>query len=410
MDWRIKKIRLLPQVAAVCLLLFAAVLFLSKSEVHAANKVSEGNEFVAADGNTYTYTLYDDDTAILTSCNVANKTVVIPGEVDGHAVVSVGIDNSTDRFIPDNISQIDSITVNVPAISDKQFVHNDGTGISIGEVTIGEDVKSLGYSLFSRATIGEFHFNATDAGHDGIFSVVASSGGAYNTTIGHLTIGANVTRIPKYMFEYATIEQDELELHAATIENYAFKSRQIHIGTLTLTDDVKYLGYYLTSYSTIDTLRYNITQANYASSLNSIFGSQYESDTTTTIGKLEIGSNVRTIPDMAFEYVALDQEELTLDMDYVGNEAFKGANVRVGTLNIGENMARFGYSVFAKATIGTINYNAKSAAGSSTYSVFGSTYSGDARTTVTTVNIGDGVTDIPQNCFRYTDMGTLNYN
>ncbi len=78
-----------------------------------------------------------------------------------------------------------------------------------------------------------------------------------------------------------------------------------------------YLGYYLTSYSTIDTLRYNVTRANYANSLNGIFGSQYDSDTKTTIGSLEIGDNVELIPDMAFQYVYLEQDELTLNMDYV---------------------------------------------------------------------------------------------
>ena len=148
----------------------------------------------------------------------------------------------------------------------------------------------------------------------------------------------------------------------------------------------------------------------YTQSLNSMFGGGIGAITTTHIGELHIGSNVKSIPEMAFKYIALDQEELVLDMEKISNEAFRGNDIHIGRLVIGEHVTKMGYGMTESATIGTLDYNAASAAGSSAYGVFGPTYSGRRHTVAGTVNIGEGVKSIPRSCFENMSIGTVNYN
>ena len=399
--------------SAVMVLTFMAVLaagaLSSGTRVQAAEKVSEGNLFVAADGNTYTYTLYDDDTAKIMYCNATNPVIVVPEVVDGYPVTGFGLSTYTTKMIPNSVTEITSLYINSPYIQNYAFA---ASGLHIGMLTFGEDVKTFGLSIFSGNQIEVLNYNATSATYTGTGAPLGAGGLQSNpaTVIGHLNIGDNVQKIPSHMFCNVTLEQDELEIHAATIGSYAFESHGIHIGTFTLTDDVKSCGYFVTSYCKIDVFNYNITDMTYTQSLNSMFGGGNGSVTTTTIGRLNIGDNVISIPEMAFEYILLDQEELTLNVQTIGSNAFRGRDIRIGTLNIGEGVSRFGYSVFEGNTIGTINYDAASAGSSGTYSVFGPTYGGGGITAATTLNVGEGVRSIPKSCFKYMNIGTVNYN
>lgn len=381
---------------------------LPNREAEAATKVSEGRSFVHTDGNKYIYTLYDDDTAIITKIDVANPAVSVPEEVDGYPVTSLGINGYTTGLIPGSVTEIASLYINAPYIQSFAF----SGSLHIGTLTLGEDVTSYGISTFSGNKIDVMNYNPTNASYSGTGNVLGAGGLQENpsTVIGHLNIGENVRRIPAHMFGNVTLEQDELELHVPIIGSYAFESSGIHIGTLTLTDDVEQLGYFVTSYCTIDTFHYDITNVTISNSLNSIFGGGHGSVTTTHIGRLDFGDNVEYIPTMAFEYVGLEQDELTLNAARIGNEAFRGSGISIGTLNIGAGVTRFGYCVFAGTTLGTVNYDAESATDSGTYSVFGPSYAGGGITSAEVLNVREGVKSVPRSCFEYMDIGTVNYN
>ena len=378
-------------------------------EVEAATAVSEGNTFLAADGNTYTYTLYDNDKACITKCDVANPVIVVPEIVDGYEVAGFGISTHTSKLIPNGITEIESIYINSPYIQNYGFASST---LHIGTVTIGEDVANFGLSIFSGNTIDVFNYNATSGYYGGTGAPIGASGLQTNPTtkIGHLNIGDNVQKIPSNMFCNISLDQDVLEIHAATVGSYAFESHGIHFGTFTLTDDVKSCGYFVTSYCDIDVFNYNITDMTYTMSLNSMFGGGSGGTTTTHIGRLNIGDNVKSIPQMAFEYIELDQDELVLDVTSIGDAAFRGKDIHIGHLVIGENMTKMGYAITAGTTIGVLDYNAVSSRGSSAYGVFGPTGSDGTLTTADTVNIAAGVRYIPQMCFENMNIGTVNYN
>lgn len=396
-------------IIAVVMAVLAAGILPGNPGVQAAAKVSSGNTFVAEDGNTYTYTLYDDDTAKIMYCNAANPVIVVPEVVDGYPVTGFGLSTYTTKMIPNSVTEITSLYINSPYIQNYAFASSD---LHIGTLTIGDAVTSYGISIFSGNTIDVLNYNATNASNSGTGTPLGSDPLQTNptTVIGHLSIGDNVQKIPGHMFCNVALEQDELEIHAATVGSYAFESHGIHIRNFTLTDDVKTCGYFVTSYCTIDHFYYNITDMSYTQSLNSMFGGGNGAITTTHIGELHIGSNVKSIPEMAFKYIALDQEELVLDMEKISNEAFRGNDIHIGRLVIGEHVTKMGYGMTESVTIGTLDYNAASAAGSSAYGVFGPTYSGRRHTVAGTVNIGEGVKSIPRSCFENMSIGTVNYN
>ena len=365
----------------------------------AAAKVSSGNIYTHTDGNTYTYTLYDDGTAKITECDVANADVAIPEAVDGHPVTSLGISGQTTRVISNSVTEIQSLYINSPYIQSYAFSRSN---LHIGTLTLGKDITTFGISVFSGNTIDRLHFDTANATCPGGGTPLGAGGlsAAPTTRIGQLTIGDSVEKIPAHMFCNVALEQDELEIHVPEIGNYAFESHGIHIGTLTLTDAVQTIGYHVTSYCTIDTFHYNVPEAAITNSLNGIFGGGNGGATTTHIGKLVIGNNVTYIPTMAFEYVALDQDELTVNAARIGNYAFHGKDIRINTLNIGENVESFGYGAFQNTTLGTVHLQAVESACSdgNNYPIFGNAQIGQ-------MDFGGQVTAIPPYLLKKSTIG-----
>ena len=114
---------------------------------------------------------------------------------------------------------------------------------------------------------------------------------------------------------------------------------------------------------------------------------------------LHIGGNVKVIPDYCFASSYMTVDELTIDVERIGEKAFDD-NKTITTLTIGENVKEIGRYAFNSNDIDNINYNAVNAVSES----YGGTVSGVfGYQTVSNIMIGDGVTAIPEHLFCSID-------
>lgn len=131
-----------------------------------------------------------------------------------------------------------------------------GNGISIGELTIGENVTSIGEEAFARGQIGVLHYNAVDAKVALTEEVNEQHRSSFDqSAIGELRIGNRVKSLPDTLFYAIGLTQD----------------------TLVLPDSITYIGAYVLSHS-----------------------GDVTSGKTVQIGTLEIGENVAHIGRAAF--------------------------------------------------------------------------------------------------------------
>ena len=133
--------------------------------------------------------------------------------------------------------------------------HSDD--ISIGELTVGEHVESIGKLAFSVNRIGTLNYNAVDAQIEGMTEAYKHRTPFYGVTVGTLQIGEQVQSLPDCLFYAMGLIQD----------------------TLILPDSVTYVGDYVLSRS-----------------------GDYHTGETTMIGTLVIGENVAHIGKAAFGF------------------------------------------------------------------------------------------------------------
>lgn len=118
------------------------------------------------------------------------------------------------------------------------------------------------------------------------------------------------------------------------------------------------------------------------------------------IGELHIGENVKVIPDYCFANAKITMDELTLNVESIGDEAFY-YNKTITTLTIGEDVRAIGHEAFSRIQIENINYLAVDAEDSAEY---GQLVSGPfGYTSVSNITIGDKVAMIPEHLFCSID-------
>ena len=236
---------------------------------------------------------------------------------------------------------------------------------NVTEVTIGESIHSIDERAFYCNNLQTIHFNATNC--ENMYTPSGNSMySVFSTSVTTLTIGNNVTRIP----------------------NYAFKGFSNLTGPIVIPNATTYIGDYAFYEAGRDannnmqlTLGNGITQiGDYAfCDCNKIGGSVNIPNTTTSIGE----------------------------------RAFYGTQIQ--ELTIGEGVATIGDRAFWNCpNLQTVHFNATNCTqmnstepgSSENYSVFSSNANGANSQIVSTLTIGNNVTQIPANAFRGCNLSS----
>lgn len=268
----------------------------------------------------------------------------------------------------DAVMEQEELTLNVPVIGYYTFASSD---IKFHKLIIGESVTTFltNDSNYSRAfdsnTIGMLYYNATVAKTEKLASGVY---GAFSyTTINGLEIGEQVKEIPYGCFRNSYMDIAELTIENAAVGYGAFYSSNIKIGTLNIGNGVNYTGVVsnrLNTFqnATIGTLNYNSNSVEPEWSTST---SSYGMFALSTVGQLNIGEDVKTIPMSWFRSAALAQEELTLSCG-LSYGCFYSDKISIGTLTLTGDMAEITHvnsnnMAFAGNTINTVIYDIPSA-------------------------------------------------
>lgn len=283
------------------------------------------------------------------------------------------------------IMELEELTLNVPVIGYYAFA---GSKIKFQELTIGESVTAFpaNDSNYSRAfdsnTIGMLYYNATEAKTE---KLASSMYGAFALAkISGLSVGENVKLIPNGCFRNAYMDIEELTLDNLDIGYAAFYSSNIKIGTLNIGKGVNYTGVVsnrLNTFqnATIGTLNYNSNSVEPEWSTST---TSYGMFSLSTIGQLNIGEDVETIPASWFRSAALTQDELTLSCGW-SYDSFCSDKISIGTLTLTGDMAEITHvnnnnMAFAGNKINTVIYDIPSAVfASSKSSAYGPFFNAD---------------------------------
>lgn len=264
-------------------------------------------------------------------------------------------------FASTNIT-MDELTIDVERIGRKAFYYDK----TITTLTIGEDVKEIGREAFAGNEIENIHYNAINAVSEPYGETVLGTFG--NITVSGITIGSQVTAIPEHLFCGIDYTADTLVFPGSltTVGAWAFCSDDISIGELTVGEHVESIGQMAFSVDQIGALNYNAVDAQIEGMTEA-----YNHRTSfygATVGALQIGEQVKSLPDCLFYAMGLIQDTLILpdSVTYVGDYVLSrsgdyhtGETTMIGTLVIGENVAHigkaaFGFNTYKKAVVRTV--------------------------------------------------------
>ncbi len=280
----------------------------------------------------------------------------------------------------------DSLTVSVPVIGKEAFQFAEFRAL-----TLTDSVEEIHEDAFGFSKIQELHYD-TNAAHimKNQLGAVFSSASIYA-----LEIGESVKELPAYAFHWADMCFDRLTLQVEKVGDYAFSSAwkegKGHTLSLTVADSVKYMGLGAFQHCQIGELELDATvETGNAYHVNGIFSK-------ARIESLHISDSVDSIPDCMFDNAYLAMDELTLDMEKIGEFAFYGENIQIGKLTVGEHVASIGCKSFSFCGIDSLSYEAAGA------QVLGAEYPEDGPfygTALDSVEIGSRVAVLPAYLFR----------
>lgn len=348
----------------------------------------------------------------------------LEGPFDGAKISKFTLADNV-RYIPDyllkdSIATIEELNLDMSTIGAMAF---KGEKISIGKITIGENVQVLKQSeaststhpyweQFSKATIGEVHYNApaleliNESEYDNY-----NQGPFHLSKIGQLYIADGVERIPAYCFKDCYLEQEELYIKAKNLGTRAFASKNISIGTLTIGTEVETfesvvngsLTYYRQfaecNVGTLVYLPVNLVTGTVC--YKGIFSQ-------TVIGDLVIDESVEAIPNYLLYGAIMELEDFTLNVPVVGYYSFSSDDILFHKLTVGEDVKTFvanpsNYNrAFDESTIMQLNYMAPDAKMETLSKFAYGPFS--YNTVIRGLTIGDNVTSIPYGCFRDADL------
>ncbi len=332
----------------------------------------------------------------ITSITVPN-TVTSVGErafYDCRGIRGLVYNDNILMYVPYLSSSVISVPEGIKTIHRDAFIDH----YNLSTLTIPSSVTDIGsYSFRYCTNLSTVNFNAIDCNATSAFVSLESL-----TT---LNFASNVTRI-----------SDSICLFCSNLVDLVLPDSLTYIGkcaflncvlpsTITIPENVTYIGEGAFGQCTgLSTLYFNATNCTSdlieGSSSATIFGG-------SSLSTVIIGENVTRIPN-SFLWACQNVQSLTIpeSTTIIGNKAFLASGLT--EITIPENVTEIGGLAFWSCTnLTTVNYNAINctSAGSSSQYIFKDC------SALTTVNIGENVTNIPDYLFyKCTELTSVTFS
>ena len=349
-------------------LILAAMLAVSSSAAMAVTVSAEEDTAVAYSSSDtkswgdYDYQVLDDGTVEITDYKGSDTNLVIPSEIDGKKVTSVGIsafyycESLTNIEIPDSVTNIGDgafmCCTNLTEVKIPNSVTSIGsyafTGCtSLKEITVDKDnqnYSSVNGVLFNKNKTELIAYPDQKGNTYTIPDSVTSIGESafHSCSLTNITIPDGVTYIGRRAFEDCTnLTEVKIPDSVTSIENWVF-SGCTSLTNITLSDGVTSIGENTFVGCT------SLTNIKIPNSVTKIGGGVFNSctsltnieipDSVTSIGdgvfgictsltNIEIPDSVTSIGDVAFAYcTSLTEVKIPNSVTYIGSEAFKDCN------------------------------------------------------------------------------------
>lgn len=346
---------------------------------------------------------------------MSNTTVRVTYQLTGEPYNEGIYGTTTDVEIPSSITN-EGITYSVTEIDGYAFANCT----ALTSITIPESITYIGWYAFKDcSSLATVNLNAVDIN-------IRKSAWEGCSSFATLNIGEGVTHIHPKSFNYCS--------HLTTI-NYNAINCVIDYGC-SVEDQEDYDGFDLEVYipkdlwygcTSLTTLNIgegvtsisprafgscsNLTNVNFNATNCSVMGSSdmpnYNTDgyvfsSSNANALINIGSNVKKIPDLAFVGLNGSGHLIIPNLvTYIGANAFAGCS-GLTSVTIGNSVTEIGMYAFGGCGLTTVNFNATNCT-SINWSAF------NECSAFTTLNIGNNVTNIPQEAFMYKGslVGTL---
>ena len=182
------------------------------------------------------------------------------------------------------------------------------SGISIGALTIGEEVEELSFvrsgsyyyfRQFGSMGIGTLIYEPKHA----VTGASCSAGPFHNASVGSVSFGNGVVVIPNYLFYNAKIAFGDFTVNIPAVGCYSFSGPDISFGNLTVGENVSSFLVNASNYSRAfynsaveGSLNYDAVDARLDTSASNAYGPFYD----TAAGSLSVGENVRYLDRRLF--------------------------------------------------------------------------------------------------------------
>ncbi|MBR3946641.1 MAG: leucine-rich repeat domain-containing protein [Bacteroidales bacterium] len=332
----------------------------------------------------------------ITSITVPN-TVTSVGErafYDCRGIRGLVYNDNILMYVPYLSSSVISVPEGIKTIHRDAFIDH----YNLSTLTIPSSVTDIGsYSFRNCTNLSTVNFNAIDCNATSAFVSLESL-----TT---LNFASNVTRISDSICFFCSNLVDLVLPDSLTYIGKCAFLNCVLPSTITIPENVTYIGEGAFHQCTgLSTLYFNATNCTSdlieGSSSATIFGG-------SSLSTVIIGENVTRIPN-SFLWACQNVQSLTIpeSTTIIGNKAFLASGLT--EITIPENVTEIGGGAFWSCTnLTTVNYNAINctSAGSSSQYIFKDC------SALTTVNIGENVTNIPDYLFyKCTELTSVTFS
>lgn len=273
-------------------------------------------------------------------------------------------------------------------------------------LTLTNDIGQIDEMAFTQAKMEYLCYNCPDVAFSDVDDAVSSP--FYMAVIKGLEFSDHITAVPDYLFANAHFKMKEFTIDRERIGKKAFyqvwNTTDFYAGTdmvetLTITEDVKFIGEEAFAQCWIKELLWNADVETDASS--TVTGIFYMAD----IFGITIGENVEKLPDYCFANADLNFTEFTISTPQIGTACFYDAWVSNNlddypvNLTITDEVTYIGARAFERSIISYLDYESNAVTGA-TSTVTGPFYMAE----LSGLTIGEQVEEIQPFLFANTDF------
>lgn len=247
----------------------------------------------------------------------------------------------------------DELDLNVSSIGNYAF-YTAVTNNSIRSLTLGEKVENIGSYSFQGVNVSEIHLNAINANVATGATLKLNMAPFSGNTFSNISIGSKVVSIPRALFAYSKITQEEIVFPdtvcvIGSASFFASKLGDINLGTLTIGENITKIGSNSFNYCKISELNYNAIKSQVVGAVDTS-GSCFQA---SEIGHLTIGNKVTVIPVVLFSGMKLKQAKLVIPDSVTSiesaafvNHQMSSNDIDIETLVIGKNVTFISMNAF----------------------------------------------------------------